>query len=337
MTRTKRTSPRLLLFSLLFLGALLSLVQGSAAHNSFVGAMNGDPGYIATIMTTTEPPFAGRPQTLIITLINAAAGVPVTDLDIVHEKKMHVFIVGEDLRTFRHMHPDDFPDGFSQADQGAYLLRHTFARPGNYAIVFEATTEGKNLLYLMPERVIGEPSEALVRPPDDFSRSKIFPASDGEYAVTLRAPKAIVVGQETQFDFYIQRDGKDVTDIGMLYGAEIHVLVIRDDFRLAGHTHTYVPGHSMIVGDMQQRYSGPVIPTRYTFPEPGTYAVFGQFQRQGTIVTTQFLVRVDAYVPPSATEQVASDWRAHRVEIGLGLLVLVAAIALVVWSRKRKG
>jgi hypothetical protein len=68
----------------------------------------------------------------------------------------------------------------------------------------------------------------------------------------------------------------------------MHMFVIKDDLTRPDHTHSYRPGHSLHLGRMAQVYYGPDVPLRYTFKEPGRYAVFVQWMHGGNVITERF-------------------------------------------------
>jgi hypothetical protein len=49
-------------------------------------------------------PEAGR-QTKLIISVTDKSGAPVREYELVHDKLMHLIIVGEDLSYFAHIHP----------------------------------------------------------------------------------------------------------------------------------------------------------------------------------------------------------------------------------------
>lgn len=246
-----------------------------------------------TIVTTlhfdVEPPVAMVAEHASIQLSSINNGTPITDLDVIHERRMHVFIVGSDLATFNHIHPEDFPDGFSLQAYGIYQITHTFEKAGTYVVALDYTINGANSLQLITVNVTGQPP----LPPPNLQESRNDTVSGD--TVTLKAPATIVAGVETPIDVFLQENGQNITDLQLYLGSELHAFIIKQDLSEALHTHAYIPGHSLHSGTMSQHYSGPTIPLRVTFPTPGKYAIFAQYEHQDTLRTARFLVNV---VPP---------------------------------------
>ncbi len=281
--------------------------------------------YASGMVEQYDPPLAGIATNITFVLADVQAGRPLGRLDIVHGRAMHVFIVGSDLATFAHTHPDDYPGGLSASAQGEYTIAHTFAQPGTYLVAIDYTVAGTNVLQSFPLYVLAPPlGDAAPLPPPDDRETREW-ESDG-YDVSLEGPGRIVAGQEAALTYHIEHDGEDVTDLQQLLGSEMHLFVVMENLTSPGHTHAYVPGHGLHLGAMPQRYIGPNIPVRYTFPEAGTYALFGQFQRNGTIVTSRMVLRVE--------QGRAFPWRAAIAGAAI-LVALCAAVALVRTGRPR--
>ncbi len=74
---------------------------------------------------------AGTPATLAFT-VKDKQGATVKDLQIVHEKPMHLLVVSKDLAEFYHIHPE-------QSADGSYRVEHTFPNGGEYKLYADFT------------------------------------------------------------------------------------------------------------------------------------------------------------------------------------------------------
>ena len=93
----------------------------------------------------------------------------------------------------------------------------------------------------------------------------------------------------------------------------MHIAIVRDDFSYFLHTHGEVPDASargiIPFADAHEDSPAPADATRHdahevpdafgptvdghvTFPTPGTYAVFGEFEHERNIIVTRFLIDV---------------------------------------------
>src|SRR6187399_113598 len=74
------------------------------------------------------------PSGLRIAIKNTSNGSLVRNFDVVHEKPFHLFVVGRDLRFFRHLYPEPLPDGSLESREdippGEYLVVADFLPSG---------------------------------------------------------------------------------------------------------------------------------------------------------------------------------------------------------------
>ena len=298
--------------SSLFLIVFSLIVVSAQAHfMNFLG-----DGSAGLSFSPAEPAWANSKSKIFIQLLNPETGDPFNNLAVTHEKKLHSFIIGGDLDTFYHTHPDDYELGFSQQEQGIYGIEYTFPYSGNYAMLVTFSSEGKNYAKLIQFNVQGEP--VFPKPNYNFLRAKNF----GGYEVNLTAVKNIPVGTEVNLDYSISKDGKPVSDLQMLYGTEMHIVIVKDDFTSGDHTHSYIPGHYIHFGNATQKYFGPSIPVRHTFNSSGTYVVFSQFKHNGAIVTTKFMVKA------------GEGQDNFRIAVGIASIIFLVTIVYFAWSGK---
>ena len=67
---------------------------------------------------------AGKPANLSFYITKNGENAP---LDVVHEMKIHLLIVNEELTWFDHIHPGEQPDG-------TYVVTETFPGGGTYLL-----------------------------------------------------------------------------------------------------------------------------------------------------------------------------------------------------------
>lgn len=242
--------------------------------------------YTSVNFVPSNTPSVGDTSVIIISILNATTGEPISSLDTVHERIMHVFLVGEDLETLFHIHPEDYVNGTYYQEFGVYQLAQAFEESGRYLLVADYTHMGQNVVMSFPFDVAGQ--NKMTRSPLSFERDGMF---DG-YNVSLQIPERIEAGNQIDMVYHIERDGEEIKDLQLYLGSEMHVLVVKDDLSKSGHTHVYIPAHALHFGSMTQRYYGPNIPIRYVFDRPGNYVIFGQFQHDGNVVTARFAVTV---------------------------------------------
>ena len=129
--------------------------------------------------------LAAEPQELVasrnvklLLAIRDKAGNLVSDLEIVHEKPIHLIMVSDDLSFFNHIHPQLAPDG-------RYTVETSFPSGGAYKLYASYTPEGAEAQVSdLKVDVAGRPRERVPLVPDTQDTKP-----DGDVLVTLRPDK----------------------------------------------------------------------------------------------------------------------------------------------------
>lgn len=164
-----------------------------------------------------------EPGTRTVAFTVTRAGEPVTDFDVVHEKRLHLIAVREDLEGYQHVHPRLAEDGTWTVDLDL--------QPGTWRLYADFRARGGDATTLArPVTVAGLPASAVFRP--DESRTDTV---DG-YRVTLEGDLA--AGGDSTLSPRVTRDGKDVTDELQPYlGARGHLVALRHGDLAYLHVH----------------------------------------------------------------------------------------------------
>ena len=296
------------------------------AQTSLVGAPSGP--YQLALRLEPATLLVGQETQLSFRLTDSASHQPLSDLQILHERALHTFIVSKDFRVFAHTHHEDF---FPLTDEdlaaATFRFPYTFPQIGEYMVVSEFThkdrswTKHFSLMVGEAEQGMGT-AEAEQKPTlAQLARKKPF----GPYQVELRSsPDPPVVGHRVEFVCVFTKDGEPVTDLGLYLGTEVHMATWRLDGEHFGHQHTYTPEMAAIMNMMQghaehpdsmkemkarmdalmvqlmssepkQTYPGPAIPVQHVFPTPGLYKVFFEVAPGGQRLVADFIVRVAEY------------------------------------------
>lgn len=182
--------------------------------------------------------------------------------DIMHEKPVHVMLIRDDLQHFAHLH--------AQEPAGTFTLLHAFPAPGNYRAMIEFSEHGKAVAVPLDLTVPGD-----YAPEPLIAGERMFSAN--EYAVVLEAPAELRAGTAQDLTFAVSKNLRTVTDFDNFLGEKMHLAVWQEGLRHFEHAH---PAH------------GGGLNFHVTFPEPGTYKLFPQFQHEGTVQTGEFVVNV---------------------------------------------
>lgn len=258
-------------------------------------------------------PRAGETTSLTYRVTETAARQPVRDLQVLHERVLHTFIVSRDFRTFAHTHHEDFfPLTLRDLAAATFHYPYVFPHVGEYLIAGEFTHKDRSWVKHFTLAVAGEGAPGKVE--EDLRREKSF----GSYRVSLRtSPDPPVAGYDTELVCHLTRDGVPVTDLGLYLGTEVHMAAWRLDGEHFGHQHTYTPemaalmammrDHSsdpnhmarmmvqLMRGPAKQTSTGPELPVHHIFPAPGVYQLFFESAPGGKPLVADFMVRVVEY------------------------------------------
>ncbi len=202
-------------------------------------------------------------------------GAPVAGLIDVHERPFHLFIVGQDLRQFAHVHPE-------RNDDGSFEVRHDLD-PGEYVLIADFLPEGGTSQIV--QRAIVTPGYAgrLFVPAPDLVPGPSEQVVDGLRIRVEIAPPVTLRETLLRVEVADATNSAAVTDIEPYLGASGHLLIVSNDLTLAMHGHPEgAPS------------SGPVLTFGPVFPAPGRYKLWLQFQRKGKVVTAPFVIEVPA-------------------------------------------
>ncbi len=240
---------------------------------------------------------AGTEAKMLFT-IKDREGKPVQDLQITHDRLVHVVIASADFTVFAHIHPDDFwPITDEMKKKAEYPVRFTFPKAGRYIIALDTAAKDNLISEHFTVAVEGGPKMGLFT--KDLSRNKKF----GDLSVALTTvPETITAGKETTLKYMIRKDGEPVTDLEPYLAAPMHVAIISSDLENFMHEHGELPGASMgheHMGHMMHmmhmnvpKKFGPEIDVPVVFPAKGLYQVFSQVGHNGKVVVLSFMVEV---------------------------------------------
>src|SRR5215207_3556483 len=224
-------------------------------------------------------PEAGRKTVLTIS-VTEASGTPVKDFDLVHDKLMHLIIVGEDLAYFAHIHPT------LAGNDGNFTINHIFPESGRYKLWVDFKPKGGNqTLVTFLEDVKGLPAHSPRIPVYDGVYIK--ESSDRNYRINLKLPQEkIIAKRDTDIVFSISDAlGNPITDLESLMGAGGHSVIISSDIQDFLHVHP--------TDEVEPNWKGgPHIYFRTSFPKPGLYKAWGQFQHKDKIIMADFILEV---------------------------------------------
>lgn len=261
--------------------------------------LTGDK-YTAELGISSPIPQAGMPLEFSFTIRDKATAAPFTNLEIVHEKPMHVVLVRDDLTQFAHIHP---------ALRGnSYVAPFAFMAPGKYKLWADFTYRGETHIFdFLIDTEDAVQQSTLMR---QVSREGVF--NGYEVRLLSSVPER---GKSGTLSFEVRRPDGSMPVMGTFLGARGHLVAISEN--LAEFMHTHAEGGDHEGGHMDDgrtdnthglRVITPVYghgggeeppvppPNRLdyeiTFSSPGFYKLWPQFVADGTEVTAEFLVEV---------------------------------------------
>ncbi len=265
------------------------------SHRNFRVDFKSEPGAIE----------AGKPATLVLT-VKDQTGASVKDLQIVHEKPMHLLVVSKDLAEFYHVHPEQ------QAD-GSYRVQHTFPNGGDYKLYADFTPKAAvQVVEQIDVKVAGTERAKVALVPD----RKLEKTVDG-LRIVMKPSAEIKAGQELMLDFraFDAKTNKPATDLQNYLGELAHFVIISEDMKDFVHAHPMSKGehdemsgmktggeksdnhaadghnHSTMKG-VTAKPSQSEVSAHTAFPRAGLYKLWAQFQRGGKVINVPFIVNV---------------------------------------------
>ncbi|MCM3600497.1 hypothetical protein M3175_07130 [Robertmurraya korlensis] len=187
-------------------------------------------------------------------------GNPVSDLEINHEKYMHVIVVNEHLDTYQHIHPNEVGAGNYEV---AVELEND-----NYRVFVDI--KPKDLSYTVQPMsiVVGEVTDTHghgLQPDNDFTQEM-----DGK-KVTLQMSSQ-TAGEAVTLNFEL-----DATELEPYLGAMGHVVILDE------HGEKYLHVHP-------EDTTKPVFGTQ--FDQPGIYKIWAEFKQDGKVRVFPFVVEI---------------------------------------------
>ncbi len=160
---------------------------------------------------------SGKESELTFTINELDSGKAVSDLEIVHDKIMHVVLVRNNLRYFDHIHPQ-------MISEGRFSVPYTFSVPGTYRIWIDFTIDGMQHIIDFDLDVSGSVQ---------LEEQNMLNGLN----VVMDAPKEITAGKETELTFTVTDAGKPVPITEKFLAANAHLIAIDETLQEFGHNH----------------------------------------------------------------------------------------------------
>ena len=243
--------------------------QGSTTPNT--------PKRIEYRMDVAAIPGPGGLAGLRVGIKNSADAGVVRKFEVVDDKPFHLFIVGRDLRFFRHLYPTLLPDGSLEAREQIPA--------GEYLVAADFLPSGGSRQFL--QQIVSLSGNVRGDSRGSRSAARSAPGSPGgvyDIVTNVRIqplPAALTSGQRTAFHVMLSRteDGRPLVNLEPYLGGAGYLLAVREDLSEVVRAQAPPAGLpvSLLTFDM-------------TFPKAGAYVVWVEFQRFGEPLTARLEV-----------------------------------------------
>ncbi|WP_042454803.1 hypothetical protein [Neobacillus dielmonensis] len=205
-------------------------------------------------------------------LIKDNSNQPITSFETVHEKKMHLFIISNDLSYFSHIHP-------KYKENGQFDFTGEFPAGGDYKLIAEFTPKGGGDSSVETHwlQVEGEPADFGPIVPDKKLTKKVN-GKEVTLSFDQLQPNKIL---HMTFSIRDAKIHKPIKDLQPYLGAMGHAVAISADAEQYLHIHP-----------MTTEENGPKVTFMTIFPEKGLYKIWGQFKHDGKVFTVPFVIEV---------------------------------------------
>jgi hypothetical protein len=221
-----------------------------------------------TVKLTTMPEEidAGSPAELTFVFKNADRPI---EMEIAHEKKLHLMVISDDLSWFRHIHPQEQKDG-------SYGISETFPFGGKYLLFADYTPAGGSQTLNKQQIAVN----GAARKEDVFKSTKTVSEIDG-YKVTLENGTDLHTSETQALKVSVERKGKKLSekDIQKYLGATAHIVMIGQEDKDYLHIHP-------VSNDRYPIYAETLI------KKSGAYRIWVEFKIGGKVRTADFTVNV---------------------------------------------
>lgn len=220
----------------LFLLLLLSIACNNNQQNDIPPSppSKSEPKYSISVGTEPADIIPGEKTKLQFSIQADGKILTVNDLEVVHEKLLHLLIISEDLSYFDHLHPE-------QSSTGSFVVETKFPAPGKYRLYLDYSPIGAgSQLGRLQVNVPGPvPTAAKLLPDKELVKvvDGIRIELEGD---KLEAAKPVLL----KFKLTDEKTKKPVTDLEPYLGAFAHFVLVSEGHGEYLHAHPLVDAPS---------------------------------------------------------------------------------------------
>jgi len=236
------------------------MMSGMMMHETMT-AHGGDKDSTSIHMYNVEFMRNNLASNSIAFKITDMEGQPVSDLEIVHDKIMHVVLVRDDLKYFDHIHPQEI-------NPGVLSVPYEFYAAGKYRIWIDFTIDGMQHIV---DFDLDVSNKIEMSQPDRLSGLNVAISTD-----------KLIVDKPAKINFIVNDvDGKPVSITEKFLAANAHMVEIDENLEEFEHTHD------------EQFDNDNILSFYHKFERSGMHKIWVQFSVKGIDRTAEFVVNVD--------------------------------------------
>jgi len=269
-------------------------------ERGFVETSGVIDGLTVDLEVTPKNPVTGESATLKFFVNEKPVGNSVTDLEIEHERFLHVMGVRDDLSEFFHIHP-------AGAEDGLWTVEHVFENPGAYKVWTDIRRDGETQSFGHKKISVSGGGDFIGNLPE-FSENVIIE----NYQVDIDLHDEFRAGENTEINFILSDVFGRSLELEPYLGADMHLAIIKNDLKAFIHTHPSISNvKENDLANVQLSFTT-------TFPEEGVYKMFAQFRPNSIELPTSEALVAEFYinVKQTPTSIIAADDEEHFVGDG---------------------
>lgn len=212
--------------------------------------------------------------------------------EVVHEKQYHLFVIGQDMQHFEHIHPE-------QQTDGTWSIDVTLPKAGYYKVLSDFVPGGGAAQLIARPLVTAGYTGDLIGDSARLVADTVLTKTVGDITATLSLdPPAFVAGLYGHLNYRLTdtATGRPISDLQPYLGAFGHTLVMSEDGV------SYVHAHPLNVradpddgglpvflippdADLEKLRGGPDVTFDGLIPKAGRYRAWTQFRRNDRVYT----------------------------------------------------
>jgi hypothetical protein len=227
-----------------------------------------------TKLTVPKNVVANQPIPLAIDIQNSTDKVA-SNSDSFQQKQIDLIVVSDDLKFFDRIHP-------TYKGNGRFEISPSLPNPGNYTL-FSDYKPGKEKEQVTIQQLSVPGKVPLPTELEKFSNTKILSNTKVNLNFSEAKPQA---GKEVTvtFDFKEAANNQMIKDLKPYLGEKGNLVIIKSSSPLTISDYIHAPVRKDSPDGKVQFIT--------SFPQSGTYKLWGQFNRNGKIITADFWVNI---------------------------------------------